>query len=81
MKTKLLLLLITAFFLTNSYSQEQCGTMKNLEEQIKKDPSIKERMLQIEKQNQEWIEKNGRGFKKHIEIESNKNSIQLLNLL
>lgn len=73
MKTKLLLLIITSIFLTNSYSQEQCGTMKNLEEQIKKDPSIKERMLQIEKQNQEWIEKNGRGFKKHIELESNKN--------
>jgi hypothetical protein len=74
MKTKLLLLVITAFFLTNSYSQEQCGTMKNLEEQIKKDPSIKERMLQIEKQNQEWIEKNGRGFKKHSDTELNKNA-------
>ncbi|NBU81267.1 MAG: T9SS C-terminal target domain-containing protein [Flavobacteriaceae bacterium] len=48
--------------------------MKNLEEQIKKDPSLKERMIQIEKQNQEWIEKNGRGFKKHSDIESNKNS-------
>ena len=74
MKTKLILLIITTFFLTNSYSQEQCGTMKNLEEQIKKDPSIKKRMLQIEKQNQEWIEKNGRGFKKHSEVELNKNS-------
>jgi hypothetical protein len=74
MKTKLLLIIITILFLTNSYSQEQCGTMKNLEEQIKKDPSLKERMLQIEKQNQEWIDKNGRGFKKHIEVESNKNS-------
>jgi hypothetical protein len=74
MKTKLLLLIITTFFLTNSYSQEQCGTMKNLEEQIKKDPSIKERMLQIEKQNQEWIEKNGRGFKKHSDTELNKNA-------
>ena len=74
MKTKLILLIITTFFLTNSYSQEQCGTMKNLEEQIKKDPSIKKRMFQIEKQNQEWIEKNGRGFKKHSEVELNKNS-------
>ena len=74
MKTKLILLMITTFLLTNLYSQEQCGTMKNLEEQIKKDPSIKERMLQIEKQNQEWIDKNGRGFKKHSEVELNKNS-------
>jgi hypothetical protein len=74
MKTKLILLIFATFFLTNLYSQKQCGTMKNLEEQIKKDPSIKERMIQIEKQNQEWIEKNGRGFKKHTEIESNKNS-------
>lgn len=74
MKTKLLLsgILLSCAF---SYSQvEQCGTMKNLEEQIKKDPSIKERMIQIEKQNQEWIEKNGRGFKKHSETELNKNS-------
>lgn len=75
MKTKSLLLAITILFLTISYSQEeQCGTMKNLEEQIKKDPSIKERMLQVEHQNQEWIEKNGLGFKKHSEVELNKNS-------
>jgi len=73
MKTKLLLLLLT-LFIANSYSQEQCGTMKNLEEQLKKDPALKERMLQIEKQNQEWIEKNGLGFKKHTEAELNKNS-------
>jgi hypothetical protein len=31
-------------------------------------------MLQIEKQNQEWIERNGRGFKKHTDSELNKNS-------
>lgn len=72
-KTKLILsiILLSCAF---SYSQEQCGTMKNLEEQIKKDPALKERMLQIEKQNQEWIERNGRGFKKHPESELNKNS-------
>ncbi len=74
MKTKLILIVVTLFFLTNSNSQEQCGTMKNLEEQIKKDPALKDRMLQIEKQNQEWIERNGRGFKKHSEVELNKNS-------
>ncbi len=74
MKTKLLLtgILLSCAF---SYSQvEQCGTMKNLEEQIKKDPSLKEQMVQIEKQNQEWIEKNGRGFKKHPDSYLNKNS-------
>lgn len=71
MKTKLLLILVTLFFV-NSYSQERCGTMKNLEEQIKKDPSIKERMLQIEQQNQKWIEKNRLEFKKHDEIELDK---------
>jgi hypothetical protein len=73
MKTKLLILILT-LFIANSYSQEQCGTMKNLEEQIKKDPALKERMQQIEKQNQEWIEKNGRGFKKHPNEDLNKSS-------
>ncbi len=73
MKTKLILLIITTLFLTNSYSQEQCGTMKNLEEQIKKDPSLRARLVEIEKQNQEWIEKNGLGFKKHPESDTNKN--------
>jgi hypothetical protein len=63
MKTKLLLisLLFTSII---SFGQEQCGTMKILEEKIKSDPSFKEKMLQIEKQNQEWIDNNGRGFKK-----------------
>jgi hypothetical protein len=73
MKTKLLLFisLLSCAFL---YSQEQCGTMKNLEDQIKKDPALKERMLQIEKQNQEWIERNGRGVKKYADGELNKRS-------
>ena len=63
MKTKLFL--ISLLFITIiSFGQEQCGTMKILEEKIKSDPSFKDKMLQIEKQNQEWIEKNGRGFKK-----------------
>ena len=79
MKTKLLLT-ITLLCCVFSYSQgEQCGTMKNLEEQIKKDPSIKERMLEIERKNQEWIEKNGRGFKKHSKVELNMNAKSSLN--
>lgn len=73
MKTKLLLLAIFSFI--NIYSQkDKCGTMKNLEEQIKKDPSLKERMLTIEAQNYEWIEKKGLGFKKYAEIEFKRNS-------
>ncbi|MBC7522978.1 MAG: T9SS type A sorting domain-containing protein [Flavobacterium sp.] len=75
MKLKLLLIAIVSFYMNNAFSQqEQCGTMKNLEEKIKKDPSIKTRMLQVEQQNKEWIEKNGLGFKKHPEIESKNNS-------
>lgn len=74
MKTKLILIAITTLFLANAYSQvEQCGTMQNLEEQIKKDPSLKARMIEIENQNQEWIDKNGLGFKKHSELVNNKN--------
>ena len=73
MKTKLLLLLLTVFIST-SYGQERCGTMKNLEELFKKKPALKERMLQIEIKNQEWIEKNGLGFKKHPYSDFNKNS-------
>lgn len=66
------LLLSALIYCTLSFSQEQCGTMKNLEEQIKKDPSLKERMLQIEKQNQEWIERNGMAFYNFSESELNK---------
>ena len=68
MKTKLYLLFSFTLILNLSFGQvEQCGTMKNLEEKIKKDPTLKTRMIQIEKQNQEWIEKKGLGFKRHSE--------------
>ena len=67
MKTKQLFLISLLFTSIISFGQEQCGTMKILEEKIKSDPAFKEKMLQIEKQNQEWIEKNGRGFKKSSE--------------
>lgn len=73
MKTKLLLFIFCIFFLIDSYSQEeQCGTMKNLEEQLKKDPSLKEKMFQIEQKNQDWIQKKRIGLKKYNP--SNKNS-------
>lgn len=75
MKSKNLLLFVFILVYSISFGQvEQCGTMQNLEEQIKKDPFLKARLIEIEKQNQEWIEKNGLGFKKHPEIENNKNS-------
>lgn len=74
MKTKLYLLVFFTLVLNLSFGQtKQCGTMQNLEEQIKKAPSLKARLIEIEKQNQEWIEENGLGFKKHPESETNKN--------
>lgn len=65
MKTKLLLLIITTFFLTKSYSQEQCGTMQNLEFQLQKDPKLRSKLDSIEKVNELWIKNNNRGFKEH----------------
>lgn len=81
MKTKLLLLVLTIFFLTNSYSQqEQCGTMKNLEEQLKKDPSLKEKMLQIEQKNQDWIQKKRIGLKRNSPSNKSSNPISKVSL-
>lgn len=74
MKSKYLLFVFILVYSISFGQIEQCGTMQNLEEQIKKDPSLKARLIEIEKQNQEWIEKNGLGFKKHPEIENKKNN-------
>lgn len=74
MKTKLLLLIITTFFLSNSYSQEKCGTMQNLEFQLQKDPNLRSKLDSIEKVNELWIKNNNRGFKQHLDSELNKNS-------
>ena len=72
MKTKLYLLFSFTLILNLSFGQgKRCGTMQNLEERIDKDPTLKTRMIQIEKQNQEWIEKKGLGFKKYPEPENN----------
>jgi hypothetical protein len=72
MKTKLYLLSSFTLILNLSFGQgKQCGTMQNFEEKIKKDPTLKARMIQIEKQNQEWIEKSGLGFKKNSEPDKN----------
>jgi hypothetical protein len=67
MKTKLILIIITIFLLTNSYSQEQCGTMQNLEFQLQKDPNLGSKLDSIEKVNELWIKNNNRGFKEHTE--------------
>jgi hypothetical protein len=83
MKTKLLLLMFLTFcsFL---YSQEQCGTMQNLELQLQKDPNLRSKLDSIEKVNELWIKKNNRGFKEHTEDVYNrsintKNNSTLLN--
>lgn len=46
------------FFLFNSYAQSQrtCGTMDVLQEMIDKDPSIKDRMQQLEIFTKKWVE-------------------------
>ena len=52
MKSKNLFLFVFILVYSISFGQvEQCGTMQNLEEQIKKDPSLKARLIEIEKQN------------------------------
>lgn len=49
-----------------SFSQsEQCGTMQNLEFQLKNNPSLKSKLDSIEIQNAKWIRDNSRGFKEH----------------
>lgn len=53
-KILLLSIALPISFLLNAQS-EKCGTMKNLNEKIAKDPSIKLRMEQSEMQTQKWI--------------------------
>lgn len=49
-----------------AFSQiEQCGTMQNLEFQLKNDPSLKFKLDSIETSNAKWIKDNNRGFKEH----------------
>ena len=59
-----ILFLILSF--SFSFSQnEQCGTMQNLEFQLKNNPSLKSKLDSIEIQNAKWIRDNHRGFKEH----------------
>ena len=67
MRAQLLILSIITFFVTNSYCQEQCGTMQNLEFQLQKDPKLRSKLDSIEKVNELWIKNNNRGFKEHRE--------------
>ena len=53
---KLLLIILTVFLgLTVSAQTEKCGTMKNLAEQKLKDPTLEQRMGEIETFTAEWI--------------------------
>ena len=47
----------TLLFLVSFAQNEQCGTIKNLQTQLKKDPSLKQTMESIELQTQEIIKK------------------------
>lgn len=73
--TKVLVFIICIFSSIIAFSQsEQCGTMQNLEFQLKNDPNFKIRLDSIERQNELWIKKNNRGFKDYP-IENNNNRI------
>ena len=47
----------TLLFLVSFAQNEQCGTIKNLQTQLKKDPLLKQTMDSIELQTQEIIKK------------------------
>lgn len=68
MKNKITLLLnvLMLLFSISLFSQsEQCGTMQNLEFQLKNDPFLKSKLDSIEINNAKWIKDNNRGFKEH----------------
>lgn len=73
--TKVLVFIICIFSSIIAFSQsEQCGTMQNLEFQLKNDPNLRVRLDSIERQNELWIKNNNRGFKDYP-IDSNDNRI------
>jgi hypothetical protein len=63
---KLLLLLILSAITSMSFAQnvKECGTQDQLDEAIKKDPSILEKIKKNREQNQKWIELNRFNSKK-----------------
>ncbi|HYV90554.1 MAG TPA: GEVED domain-containing protein [Chitinophagales bacterium] len=53
---KILLLLVTIFIgTTSAWSQRSCGTMDHLQMQLQQDPSLAQRMQEIETFTQNWI--------------------------
>jgi hypothetical protein len=61
-----------------AFSQsEQCGTMQNLEFQLKNDPNLRVKLDSIERQNELWIKNNNRGFKDYP-IDNNENRIGIV---
>ncbi len=64
MKYKLLFLAISFVLTTQMINAqgEQCGTMKNLQQQIQKDPNLENKLQQLEKQSEEWIRSKGIGL-------------------
>lgn len=76
--TKVLVFVICIFSSIIAFSQsEQCGTMQNLEFQLKNDPNLRARLDSIEIQNELWIKNNNRGFKDYP-IDNNVNRIGIV---
>lgn len=72
MKAKLIFIIIATFLFTSTFSQEQCGTMQNLEFQLQRDPKLRSKLDSIERVNEIWIKNNNRGFKEHSAVENNR---------
>lgn len=73
MKKQLLIILMPVIFGINMNAQtEPCGTMQNLENKIKIDPALKEKMEASEKRTQEWLKNNSRTKSPNV-IKSNDN--------
>lgn len=57
MNTRLLYLAVLTFFFLNTFSQnEQCATMKNLQNMFDKDPALKLKIDELERQTQLYVE-------------------------
>jgi hypothetical protein len=70
----LLFLCLSLFVVATGVSQEQCGTMQNLNERMVQDSTLKGRIEKIEEENQTWIEEHGK-IKHRISVD-NKDSKQ-----
>ncbi len=58
MKKQLLIALLTIISLGTNAQNRECGTMLNLDEMMVKDPTLKEKLEEKEKQTQEWLKTN-----------------------